>query len=158
MQLDLNGGCACGQVRYRCRAEPILANKCHCRDCQRATGSAYAPLIWIYEAELALEGTPLRYHTVTADSGRDLRRGFCPDCGSPLLVKPAVPGIAFIVASSLDDPSVFAPSFEIWTARTQPWDLLDPNLRHFAGHFTPDVLPQSFLEYFASLTPRRTSE
>jgi hypothetical protein len=151
MKLNLDGRCACGAIRYSCRTEPILADKCHCRDCQRATGSAYAPLIWVYEADLTVSGAPLRYHTVTVASGRELRRGFCADCGSPLLVKPSVPGIAFIVASSLDDPSVFAPSFEMWTSHAQPWDALDPNLRHFAEQFTPDVFPRSFLEYFAAL-------
>jgi hypothetical protein len=153
MQLDLDGGCACGSVCYACRAEPILAYKCHCRDCQRATGSAYAPVLWVYAAGLTLTGE-LRYHTVTAASGRELKRGFCPDCGSLLLIKPDAPGIVFIVASSLDDPSVFAPSFEIWTSRAQPWGALDPNLRHFAEQFTPDVFPQSLLEYFASLPTR----
>lgn len=154
MQLDLDGGCACASIRYACRAEPILANKCHCRDCQQATGSAYAPLIWIYEADLTLSGVPLRYHAVKAASGRELRRGFCGDCGSLLLVKPSVPGIAFLVASNLDDPSLFAPSFEMWTSRAQPWDALDANLRQFPEQFTPDVLPRSFLEYFAALPKR----
>ena len=154
MQLDLDGGCACGSIRYGCHSEPILANKCHCRDCQRASGSAYAPLIWIYEADLKLSGAALRFHTVTAASGRELQRGFCGNCGSWLLVRPSVPGIAFLVASNLDDPRVFAPSFEMWTSRAQPWDVLDPNLRHFAEQFTPDVLPQSFLEYFASVRQR----
>jgi len=154
MQLDLDGGCACGNICYTCRTEPILANKCHCRDCQRATGSAYAPLLWIYAADLTLTGAPLRYHTVTAASGRELRRGFCGDCGSLLLVKPSVPGITFLVASNLDDPHVFAPSFEMWTSQAQPWDTLDPNLRHFPEQFTAEVLPQSFLEYFAALSQR----
>src|SRR5437867_1208476 len=45
--VPFSGGCACGAVRYECSAEPVIALNCHCRDCQRASGTAYASGIFV---------------------------------------------------------------------------------------------------------------
>ena len=45
MSSSLTGGCQCGAVRYECAAEPLFTGNCHCRDCQRSTGSAYVPAL-----------------------------------------------------------------------------------------------------------------
>jgi hypothetical protein len=47
MEIPFAGGCACGAIRYECTAEPIMALNCHCRDCQRASGTAYASGIFV---------------------------------------------------------------------------------------------------------------
>ncbi len=77
-----------------------------------------------------------------ADSGRQLKRGFCPQCGSNVLLLPGFPDIIFIVAASLDDPSEFKPQQAIWTSSAQPWDMLDTNLQQFDQQFTPEDLQQ----------------
>ncbi len=130
MKLSLIGGCLCRAIRYECSAEPILSYKCHCRDCQRTGGSGFLPLLWVHEDALRLTGAEPRYFAVNAESGRQFKRGFCTKCGSTVLCKPDAP-LIFIVASSLDDPAVYAPDIEIWTSSAQPWDILDPSLRHF---------------------------
>ena len=140
MDLSLNGGCACGSIRYECKAEPILTYKCHCRDCQRATGSGFLPLLWVTSDKLHLTANEPRYYAVEADSGRKLKRGFCQECGSTVLAQPSFHGI--IVPSSLDDPSVFEPSLELWISSAQHWDTLDANLRQFDQQFTPEELQQ----------------
>jgi hypothetical protein len=56
-------------------------------------------------------------------------RGFCSDCGSPLfLINNASEGAMILFAGSLDDPSWYTPSRDIYVSSAQPWDKMDPNL------------------------------
>jgi hypothetical protein len=81
MGTALSGGCACGAVRYACTAEPLFALNCHCRDCQRETGSAFAPILAVPSSAFAVTRGIPRYFDVTADSGYLTRRAFCGECG-----------------------------------------------------------------------------
>ena len=84
----LSGGCACGAIRYTCTAAPLFSLNCHCRDCQRESGSAFVPVLGVRKAAFAVsQGSP-RYFEVTADSGHATTRAFCGDCGSPLFGLP----------------------------------------------------------------------
>ena len=125
----LSGGCACGAIRYACTAAPLFSLNCHCRDCQRESGSAFVPVLGVRKAAFAVsQGSP-RYFEVTADSGHATTRAFCGDCGSPLFGLPgSAPEIVTIRAGSLDDPSTFRPSQDIYTASAQPWDCMNPEL------------------------------
>jgi hypothetical protein len=123
------GGCACGAVRYRSTGDVLFALNCHCRDCQRETGSGYAPVLGVARAGFALTRGTTRAWDVTADSGTVTRRHFCADCGSPLYGEPlGHPDMITLRAGSLDDPSVFRPSRDIYTARAQHWDHMNPAL------------------------------
>jgi hypothetical protein len=125
------GGCACGAVRYECRSEPLMAFNCHCRDCQRASGSAYASAILVpVDAFSFSRGAP-KYHVGTAESGGSVGRGFCAECGSPVAATQAGNPIVIIYASSLDDPSWHRPTLDIFTSSAQPWDHLNPELPKF---------------------------
>jgi hypothetical protein len=110
------------------------------------TGTLYslkfAALLWVPGDKLQLTANEPRYYAVDADSGRQLKRGFCAKCGSHVLLQPGFPDIVFIVASSLDDPSDFKLEQEIWTSSAQPWDTLDSNLQQFDKQFTPEDLQQ----------------
>jgi hypothetical protein len=131
MDLPFAGGCACGAVRYECGAEPAMAFNCHCRDCQRASGTAYASgLLVPVDAFRFTRGAP-RYYLGTADSGRNVGRGFCAECGSPVAATQAGNPIVIVYASSLDDPSWHRPSLDIFTSSAQPWDHLNPELPKF---------------------------
>jgi len=128
MQVPFGGGCACGAVRYECCAEPVMAVNCHCRDCQRATGTAYASGIFVpADALRMVKGAP-KFHTTTTDSGNLAQRGFCPDCGSPLMAKSSGHPLLIVYAASLDDPSWHRPTRDVFTASAQPWDHMDPGL------------------------------
>ena len=130
------GGCACGAVRYECSAEPFLAVNCHCRDCQRASGTAYTSGLLVPGAALRVtKGTP-KWYTSAADSGRRVSRGFCPECGSPVLARNEAYPMFVIAAASLDDPSGHRPSRDVWTASAQPWDHMDPAVPRFATYPT----------------------
>ena len=126
MSISFSGGCACGAIRYSADADPLYSVNCHCRDCQRETGSAYAPVLGVPTASFRVtQGSP-SYFEVKADSGRFTRRAFCADCGSTLFGAGAE--FVSIRAGSLDDPSVFRPSQDIYTSSAQPWDYMNPDL------------------------------
>lgn len=118
MKTPFTGDCLYKAVRYECSAEPIGMANCHCRDCQKDTGSAYAAELFV----------PLNAVTITGD----VNRGFCPICGSRLFAKLGQTELMAITAGSLDDPSEFKPAIDVYTASAQPWDYMNPELAKFA--------------------------
>ena len=64
MATRFTGGCICGGVRFECAADPIAAGNCHCRDCQRASGSAYAAALLVPAGALSITGE-VKYYDVT---------------------------------------------------------------------------------------------
>ena len=131
MDLPFSGGCACGALRYECSAAPLAMLHCHCRDCQRASGTAFSSALAVPVEAVKIRGS-VKYHEVVADSGHTARRGFCPECGSPVFAgNSANPQMLAIKPGSLDDPSWFQPMGNIWTASAQPWAGLDPKLPQF---------------------------
>jgi len=115
------GGCLCGRVRYEITADPILQLACYCRDCQYAGGGAPALIAVVPKAQLAVtKGEPKTFWS-KGDSGGDVGRSFCADCGSPLFSEPKSVGVFALKIGSLDDPSKFHPQFDIWMKSAQPW-------------------------------------
>jgi len=127
---SFGGGCACGAIRYECSAEPIVMFNCHCRDCQRASGGPYSAVVYVpAKAFKITKGSPRYYNTPSQAVGHN-KRGFCPECGSRLFGGATDEGQG-IAASSLDDPSLFHPQFDIFTSDAQPWDHMNPKLPKF---------------------------
>ena len=122
--MKISGGCACGSIRYEGDADPAVMVNCHCRDCQRSTGSGYAPVMALPAAAIKFKGTP-RYYKTIGESGKAIERGFCVNCGSPVAVKlERFPDLIGVQAASLDDPSQYKPGLELFTESAQAWDLL----------------------------------
>ena len=128
----ITGGCACGAIRYESTAQPVFMLNCHCQDCQRASGGPFSSLVVLpAEAFKLTQGSP-RYHASPSEMGGMTRRGFCPECGTPVLGKPDnVPHIVAVRTASLDDPSWFSLQAEVWTCDAQPWDEMDPAVTKF---------------------------
>jgi hypothetical protein len=126
MGQHLAGGCICGAIRYESDADPVAMLNCHCRDCQRAGGSGYAPVLVLPKSAVQVTGAP-RYYKTVGDSGKAIERGFCPTCGSQVLVKlERMPDLLGIQAASLDDPSLYKPELDIFTESAQPWVHMAP--------------------------------
>ena len=83
MKTPFSGECACGAIRYECTAEPAAMVQCHCRDCQRATGSACIYVVLVPAKSFKLTRGALRYHLTESVALGHQRRGFCATCGSP---------------------------------------------------------------------------
>lgn len=133
-ELQLDGGCLCGAVRFECRSKVLNAYKCHCRECQQSSGGGFMGVMWVHDRGFRfVKGEP-KFHMSVPSAGRELHRGFCADCGATVIVRnTAAKGLLFIVPSALDDPSVFAPRMEIWTGRAYGWDLIDATTPTFEG-------------------------
>jgi hypothetical protein len=131
MAAPFTGGCLCGAIRHECSAEPFATGNCHCRDCQRSSGSAFVPALFVPREAVKITGE-VKYYAVTADSGNTFSRGFCPTCGTPLFgLSVGLPGAIGIRAGSLDDPSWYRPAVDIYTTSAQPWDTMNPDLPKF---------------------------
>jgi hypothetical protein len=129
--LDVRGGCLCGAVRYNVKAEPALVGICHCRDCQKFTGSAFSFLVAVPLAALDMEGT-FKSFSKPGDSGQPITRRFCPECGSSISEEAFIrPGLVLINAGTLDDPTLITPTLEIYCGRELPWARLDCGTERF---------------------------
>ena len=113
MTQKLSGGCACGAIRYETDADPIVMLNCHCSDCRKASGSGYAAIIFVRKDEVKLRGE-VRFDGVRGSSGKMVERGFCPNCGSPVIQKvERLANALGIQAGSLDDPALYKPSMDL---------------------------------------------
>lgn len=126
------GGCLCGAIRYECAGEPVFTLRCHCRDCQKQSGAAHVPAARMpSEGFRIVQGTPKRYVT-TADSGNEIARVFCGDCGTPLYVQVSTrPDIVGLRVCTLDDASWFKPDADIFMQSAQPWDHADAGVPRY---------------------------
>ena len=108
----------------------MVAN-CHCRDCQHASGGAYSTIVMLPRDAVVIVGGVTQY-TVTAESGNEVTRSFCPACGSPLYSELiAMESVIVLKAATLDDPSWLRPTMHIWRESGQPWAEVDAELPSF---------------------------
>jgi hypothetical protein len=113
------GGCQCGEVRYRFEGEPIELTVCHCRDCQRQSGSAFGMSLFVPADAFKLLSGTLKYFEVVCDSGRKKSCAFCPSCGTRIYHRTGAD--ISIKAGTLDNTSSLRPTAHYWTGRKQPW-------------------------------------
>ena len=117
------GGCACGAVRYRMEAKPIIVHCCHCHWCQRETGAAFA-LNAMIEADRVtlLQGEP-EMVAIPSNSGKGQNICRCPNCRIALWSNYAAAGdkLHFIRVGTLDEAHRLPPDIHIFTASKQPW-------------------------------------
>jgi hypothetical protein len=102
---------------------------------------------------IKFSGSELKYHTVKADSGRTMQRGFCSECGSPVSIRrPETPLVEFLQAGSLDDPSKFHPSCEVWVSRADAWHPLDAGIQKFDQNPAAEAVRAPIAAYFEART------
>jgi len=131
----LIGGCLCGEVRYETDSEMLMAYNCHCRDCQRLSGTEHLSVFVVPSASLNVSGE-LKLYNKKGDSGNVVNMGFCSNCGSNILGKPdGAPDVIAIAAGSLDDPNQYFPALDIFTDSAPPWDSMDESTMKFPGMF-----------------------
>ena len=129
---QIEGGCLCGRVRYSADAEPAFVGVCHCTDCQKFSGSAFATVVGVPAAALRVTGT-LKTFTKVGDSGKPIHRRFCPECGCGIMDEAdALPAVAMINVGTLDDRSWVQPVSQMYCGSAQSWVQLGGEMKCFA--------------------------
>ncbi|MCG6856912.1 MAG: GFA family protein [Salaquimonas sp.] len=142
------GGCSCGAVRYRLKREPMFTHCCHCLDCQKETGSAFAinALTEADEVEL-LTGKPVAYSMQTT-SGRPHDIFRCAKCGVALWSDYGRRGyLLFLRVATLDEPHAIEPDVHIYTRSKVPWVGLPGDVPVVAEYYDMNQLwPRTSIE------------
>jgi hypothetical protein len=136
MQNLNEGGCACGQIRYRLLTAPMFVHCCHCRDCQRQVGSAFVlnALIETDRVEILHGQTALS--EMPTGSGKPHHVARCPGCGTAVWSHyGGIDKLTFIRVGTLDDPSALPPDVHIYTRSKLPWIALPPNVPAFEAYY-----------------------
>ncbi len=151
------GGCDCGSVRYRLTRAPLIVHCCHCRWCQRETGSAFVLNALIESDALELvSGRPELVPTPSA-SGKGQQIARCPTCRIALWSHyGGVAVLSFVRVGTLDEPDRFPPDVHIYTESRQPWVVLPSGARAFAQYYKSAEVwsPQSLTRRKALFEPR----
>lgn len=122
MSDSLEGGCACGAVRYRLGSKPMFVHCCHCRDCQRQTGSAFVINALIEADRVEMLASETEAVPVPTDSGRPHVIHRCPTCKVAVFSHyGGVERLSFIRVGTLDEPSALPPDIHIYTRSKLPW-------------------------------------
>lgn len=153
----LEGGCTCHVIRYRLTSRPMLVHCCHCRWCQRESGTAFAlnALIEADRVEL-LSGTPVPIDLPT-HSGKGQRLWRCPACHLTLWSNYAGAGdkMRFVRVGTLDQPDECPPDVHIFTGSKQGWVRLPPGAQSFTEYYrTAEVWPADSLARRAAMLGR----
>jgi hypothetical protein len=117
------GSCLCGSVKVTLSADPVAVAACHCRDCQKQTGTSFSLVALVPLAGVQVTGELARFDT-RGDSGLAVERSFCPKCGSPIRADSdgtRQQGIAIIKAGILDNVQDLIPSLQIYCETEHPW-------------------------------------
>ena len=136
----LEGGCDCRAVRYRMETAPLFVHCCHCRWCQRETGSAFALNAMIESERVTLLGIEPDLIDTPSASGKGQQIARCPRCKVALWshYAGAGPFVRFVRVGTLDDPDRLPPDIHIFTASKQPWVMIPPGMAAVPEYYSRD--------------------
>jgi hypothetical protein len=126
------GGCLCGNIKYKFNREDVVsAGHCHCKDCQKITGSGKATIVFVPTKSLKIDNN-YKVYSVIGHDGTNVHRGFCSNCGSPVIsYVTEQPDLRFIKAGSLDDSSWINIESSFWSISANKWDPVNENIPCF---------------------------
>ena len=150
----MQGRCTCGTIRYRLASRPMFTHCCHCRWCQRETGTAFA-LNAMIEADRVemLAGEP-DFTTIPTHSGKGQKLARCPICRIAVWSNYAGAGdaVCFVRVGTLEDPDACPPDLHIFTSSKQPWVALPDGAKAVPEFYRRSELwPAESLERFRAL-------
>jgi hypothetical protein len=129
------GGCSCGEVRYRLTSDPLFTHCCHCLNCQRQTGSAFVINLLVEADRLELlTGEPAAVD-VPRDDGSAQRIFRCPTCQVALFSEYGRREVKFVRAGTLDDPAQASPDVHIFTKSKRDWVTLPDSVPAFEIYY-----------------------
>jgi hypothetical protein len=155
-----DGGCTCRRVRYRLASPPLIVHCCHCRWCQRETGTAFALNALIEADRVALLAGDVDVVDTPSESGNGQRIARCPTCRIAVWSNYAGSGdaVRFVRVGTLDAPDRFPPDVHIYTCSKQPWVVLPTGTPAVAGYYrASEIWPPESLARRAALAGRKPS-
>ncbi|HTC44251.1 MAG TPA: GFA family protein [Steroidobacteraceae bacterium] len=134
---EYTGGCTCRAIRYRLTDKPMFVHCCHCRWCQRETGTAFALNALIEFNRMELTSGTVEVINTPSNSGKGQRISRCPTCRIALWSNYGGGGdaIRFVRVGTLDDPDRCPPDVHIFTGSKQPWVVLPAGAKAFAEYY-----------------------
>lgn len=123
--------CLCGAVTLTVKAQPLASGQCHCKDCQRASGTGHMSLAFFKKADVEIAGKTASYGS-KADSGNVNTRHFCPTCGARMYGEnSARPHMMGISAGVFDDNSWFETQRVVYVKDKPAWDVTPTSVPNF---------------------------
>lgn len=117
------GRCLCGAVTFSVAGAPVAMGQCHCKDCQRITGTGHISNARFRREDVAISGETKTY-AVQAESGNTNTRYFCPNCGSRLFGETTLrPGFLNVTVGVFDDHTWFDPQWVLYKKAQPVWDI-----------------------------------
>ena len=154
MNEQFEGGCTCRHVRYRLTSRPMFVNCCHCRWCQRETGSAFVINAMIEADRVVHTAAEPEIVDTPSNSGKGQKIARCPKCRVAIWSNYAGAGeiLRFVRVGTLDNPDAFPPGIHIFTTTKQPWVVLPPGVPVVEEYYkAAEVWPKESLERRSAL-------
>ena len=130
--ISRTASCRCGQLRATASGDPVRVSVCHCLNCKKRSGSAFAVQArWPVE-QVSIEGESKSWSLV-ADSGNRATFHFCPECGSDLFydINGKFDGLLAIPLGAFDDPWFGRPAYSVWEERKHDWvEIVGDDIEH----------------------------
>jgi hypothetical protein len=161
MANELEGGCLCGRVRFHTSAAPMRTMACHCKFCQKVTGSSYfAESMFAADAVTFNDGAMSQYEHVSEGSKKKVFVHFCSNCGTTVsLTFERWPQIRGIARGCYDDPNAVTVSSHIWTQSAQTDTALPSGVECFAAaRATLDGQPEQSVRHANPVMARKKSD
>lgn len=159
MSAPREGGCACGAVRYRLASDQLFVHCCHCLNCQRQTGSPFVVNLLIETDRVQMLAGDPRPVDVPRDDGSAQQIFRCPTCQVAVFSQYTHPGLRYVRAGTLDDPSRVAPDVHIFTRSKLPWVTLPSSVPSFDVYYDTKALwPAASLERLEAVMAHTISE
>ncbi len=126
-----SGRCTCGAITYTVTAAPKTMVQCHCRDCQKSTGTGHVSQAFFAKKDVHIHGQASAY-TTTTDGGNQSTRYFCPTCGSRIYgLNSGRPTTITLAVGCMDDHSWFSPKLVVYTKHRNDWDITRTDIPNF---------------------------
>jgi hypothetical protein len=152
----VDGGCACGAVRYRLTSEPLFVHCCHCLNCQRQTGSAFVINLLIEADRVELVAGEPKPVDVPRDDGSMQRIYRCAICEVAVYSEYARPEYLFVRGGTLDEPRAITPDVHIYTKSKVDWVVLPDSVPAFEEFYdVSELWPPASLERAAAVRASR---
>lgn len=152
-----DGGCTCRFVRYRVLSKPLFVHCCHCRWCQRETGTAFALNALIESDRVHLLHGEVEIIDTPSNTGKGQKISRCPKCHIAVWSNYAAAGdaIRFIRVGTLDEADRLPPDIHIYTASKQPWVTIPPDMPSVPEYYrASEMWPKESLKRRAALLAR----